>query len=223
MRTGRGGRSVIAARAMRIGAGFGAAGLVTAAAFLPLWQMTMRAPQYPKGLRLYAFGSRMEGDLSELNILNHYIGMPAVVAPSLETSLFPIGIGLLILLCLAAPAHPWLRRAAIATAALMPIGILVDLQWRLYEFGHTLNPTAPIRLKPFTPLVVGSTQMGNFVSTAMPSWGVVCLGAAALLLWTGGRWRARRDEARPLSRPGPASGIAAAFVIALLSPAAQAS
>src|SRR5918993_473945 len=178
MRTGRGGRSVIAARAMRIGAGFGAAGLVTAAAFLPLWQMTMRAPQYPKGLRLYAFGSRMEGDLSELNILNHYIGMPAVVAPSLETSLFPIGIGLLILLCLAAPAHPWLRRAAIATAALMPIGILVDLQWRLYEFGHTLNPTAPIRLKPFTPLVIGSTEMGNFVSTAMVSWGVACLAAA---------------------------------------------
>ena len=161
-------------RAIRIGTAAAAAGLAAWSTQLPLWQMTMRAPQYPKGLRLYAFGTHMQGDLSELNILNHYIGMPAIQAPALETSMFPVGIGLLVVLCLAAPAHAWLRRAAAATAALMPIGILADLQWRLYEFGHALNPTAPIRLKAFTPLVIGQTQMGNFVSTATyePSLGM---------------------------------------------------
>ena len=210
-------------RAIRIGTAVGAAALVGLSARLPLWQMTMRAPQYPKGLRLYAFGTGMEGDLSELNILNHYIGMPAIEAPALETSIFPIGIALLVVLCLAAPAHAWFRRAAVAIAALMPIGILADLQWRLYEFGHTLNPTAPIRLKPFTPLVLGQTQMGNFVSSAMVSWGFACLVGAALLLWIGGRLGSRDHAGRRVPDPRRAAPIAAMLVLTIVSPAAHAS
>jgi nitrous oxidase accessory protein len=212
---------VTSGRAIRIGTAAAAASLVAWSTQLPLWQMTMRAPQYPKGLRLYAFGTRMQGDLAELNILNHYIGMPAVEAPALETSMFPIGIGLLVVLCLAAPAHKWLRRTAAAMAALMPIGILADLQWRLYEFGHTLNPTAPIRLKPFTPLVIGQTQMGNFVSSAMVSWGVACLLGAALLLWAGGRQSGRRDTGRRMPDARRAAAIAAMLVLAIVPPAAQ--
>ena len=57
--------------------------------------------------------------------------------------------------------------------------ILADLQWRLYDFGHSLDPKAPIRLKPFTPLVIGETAMGNFISSAMISWGFLCIVAAA--------------------------------------------
>jgi nitrous oxidase accessory protein len=213
---------VTSLRAIRVGTAVAAAGLVAWSTQLPLWQMTMRAPQYPKGLRLYAFGTRMQGDLSELNILNHYIGMPAVEAPALETSLFPIGIGLLVVLCLAAPAHAWLRRAAVASTVLMPIGILADLQWRLYDFGHALNPTAPIRLKPFTPLVIGQTHMGNFVSTAMVSWGVACLVGAALLLWVGGRLSARRDAGRRMPDARRAAAVAAMFVLAIVLPAVRA-
>jgi nitrous oxidase accessory protein len=206
---------------IQIGTAAAAAGLVAWSTQLPLWQMTMRAPQYPKGLRLYAFGTRMQGDLSELNILNHYIGMPAVEAPALETSMFPIGIALLVALCLASPVHPWLRRTAVAASALMPIGILADLQWRLYEFGHALNPTAPIRLKPFTPLVIGQTQMGNFVSRAMISWGVVCLIGATLLLWAGGRVSARYDAVRRLPDARRAAALAAMLALAIVLPAGR--
>ena len=53
-----------------------AAALVAAAYTLPLWRMTMKAPQYRNGLTLCAYGSSMTGDIRELNILNHYIGMP---------------------------------------------------------------------------------------------------------------------------------------------------
>src|SRR5687767_1639282 len=52
-----GGRIMSAARAIRIGAGVAAAVLVALSAQLPLWTMTMRAPQYPGGLRLYAYGT----------------------------------------------------------------------------------------------------------------------------------------------------------------------
>ncbi len=47
---------------------------------LPLWKMTMFAPQYPEGLRLEIYSYKLEGgnggqDVKEINILNHYIGM----------------------------------------------------------------------------------------------------------------------------------------------------
>ena len=45
----------------------------------------------------------MTGDLREINILNHYIGMPPVEAPAFETAMFPIGIAALAVLCLLSP------------------------------------------------------------------------------------------------------------------------
>ena len=72
----------------------------------------MRAPQYPKGLRLEAFGSGMVGDVRELNIINHYVGMPPIdPAPALETAVFPIALTVVIALCLLSPLHRWARRA----------------------------------------------------------------------------------------------------------------
>lgn len=200
------------ARAVRIGAAVAAAALVALSARLPLWTMTMNAPQYPRGLRLYAYGAGMRGDVPELNILNHYIGMPPIVAPALETAMFPVGIAVLIVMCLIAPAHRWLLRAAAAATTLVPIGILADLQWRLYTFGHTLNPKAPIRLKAFTPLVLGQTEMGNFISTAMISWGFAALVGATLLLFLGGR-----ISRRFVAHPGVQGGRRAIAVAAVLA------
>src|SRR5689334_17717168 len=210
-----GGGIVTRARVIRIATAFAAAGFVALSAVLPLWSMTMRAPQYPKGLRLYAYGTGMSGDLRELNILNHYIGMPPIAAPAAETAMFPIGIALLVGLCVIAPLHRWLRRIAVVAIAAVPLGILVDLQWRLYEFGHTLNPTAPIRLKPFTPLVLGSTKMGNFTSTSIISTGLVCFVAAALCLWLGARFGKRHEH--PMRVPATARRAAAAAVIGAIA------
>ena len=206
---------------IRLAAATAAAGLVAVSSQLPLWTMTMRAPQYPKGLRLVAYGTHMSGDVSELNILNHYIGMPAIEAPTLETSLFPFGIALLAVLCLASPLHAWVRRLAVAATIVTPVAMLIDLQWRLYTFGHTLNPTAPIRLKPFTPLVIGQTQMGNFLSTATISFGVLCLVAAAAVLW-GGERLSRRFSPPRRSEAQRATALAAAVALLLTAPAASA-
>ena len=178
----------------------------------------MRAPQYPKGLRLLAYGTGMSGDLRELNILNHYIGMPPIEAPAFETSLFPVGIAVVAVLCLVSPFHKWLLRLAVFALVAMPVSILADLQWRLYEFGHTLNPTAPIRLKPFTPLVLGPTTMGNFVSSAMISTGFLCLIAAGIVLLLGNRL-ARRPTVQPSVAARMAATVAALVVIPSLAAA----
>ena len=126
----------------------------------------MEAPQYPKGLHLHAYGTGMTGDVRELNILNHYIGMPPIEAPALETAMFPIGIALLVALCLLSPLHRWLRRAGARRRwPRCRIGILADLQWRLYTFGHSLNPDGADPAEAVhARSCIGATQMGNFES-----------------------------------------------------------
>jgi nitrous oxidase accessory protein len=204
---------------VRTAAGLLAAALVASSAQLPLWSLTMRAPQYPQGLHLQAYGTALTGDLREINILNHYVGMRPIEAPAFETALFPVAVGALILLCLCAPLHPRLWRLATAAAVVTPVLILVDLQWRLYSFGHSLDPKAPIRLKPFTPLVIGETTMGNFVSTGMVSWGFACLVAAALVLVVGARSGTRRARVATPSGRRIDPAIAAAMILALASAA----
>jgi nitrous oxidase accessory protein len=209
------------ARLIGTAAGVFAAALAAASTQLPLWSLTMKAPQYPRGLHLYAYGSTLAGDLHEINILNHYIGMPPIEAPALETALFPFGVAALVVICLLSPLHAWLRRLAMLATVATPAIILADLQWRLYAFGHSLDPKAPIRLAPFTPLVIGETAMGNFVSTGMVSWGVACIAAAALVLFLGARLGGRWSRAA-----SPAVGIdpaiAALLFLACAAPAAHA-
>jgi nitrous oxidase accessory protein len=208
------------ASAARIGAALAAAALVALSAQLPLWSMTMKAPQYPGGLHLYAYGASLSGDVHEINILNHYIGMPPIAAPALETAMFPYAIAALFIICLLSPLHVWLRRLAVAATFSVPVVMLADLQWRLYVFGHSLDPKAPIRLKAFTPLVVGETAMGNFVSTGMISWGVACIVAAALMLLFGSRLASRWSYAKRSAHINRA--VAALFVLAVAVPTVRA-
>jgi nitrous oxidase accessory protein len=205
-------------RAISAAAALLAAGLVALAAALPLWTMTMRAPQYPKGLKLEAYGTRMAGDIRELNILNHYIGMAPIEMPAFEASLFPIGIAALIVACLLSPLHVWLRRLAVAATAVTPAAILADLQYWLYVFGHSLDPHAPIRLKPFTPLVLGSSTMGNFHSSAMVSAGLLCLLGAAAVLFLGGRLGSRFEAQVREAGASRAAALAAALGMIVIAP-----
>jgi nitrous oxidase accessory protein len=165
--------------------GLVAAGLLSLAYVLPLWSMTLRAPVYPNGLRLQAYGTGLTGDLYEINIINHYIGMQPIAVPELETFVFPIALVGLVLLSLLAPLHRRLHLLAIAGTAAMPLGILADLQWWLYRFGQNLDPTAPIRQEPFTPLAIGVSRIGTFATTATVSTGFLCLLAACAVLVAG--------------------------------------
>jgi hypothetical protein len=61
-----------------------AALLLAAIYLLPLWNLTMFAPQYPDGLRMDIYSYKLEGgregqDIKEINLLNHYIGMKDLV------------------------------------------------------------------------------------------------------------------------------------------------
>src|SRR5690242_21513391 len=42
---------------------------------VPIWQIQLQAPQYPEGLILLIYASKLGGSVDIINGLNHYIGM----------------------------------------------------------------------------------------------------------------------------------------------------
>ena len=76
----------------------------------------------------------------------------------------------------------WLRRLACAGLWLVPVGALADVQYRLWQTGHSLNPASPIRVTPFTPRVVGPTTLMNFTINGYPGTALVLIAVAAALV-----------------------------------------
>ncbi len=163
-----------------------AAALVILSIGRPIWTMKLEAPQYPKGLELRAYGQYLEGDIREINILNQYIGMKDLSArPAPEMRLFPVALGVLLLLLLVAPLNRAFYGAATLLLLLFPIAVLGDMQHWLYRYGHALDPDAPLRQEPFTPLVLGISRIGQFESTARLAGGLGLIIAAGVILLVG--------------------------------------
>jgi hypothetical protein len=53
----------------------------------------------------------------------------------------------------------------------------------MYQYGHQLDQTAPVRVEPFMPPLFGYKKLANFEVYAYPQLGSYALGAAALLLF----------------------------------------
>jgi len=162
--------------------------LLVATYFTPLWHMTLIAPQYPNDLVLTAYGTTMKGDLLEINSLNHYAGVRAIEPDSvLELKAFPFLLFGFVAAIVAAALvrRRWLRAGVILVAWGFPLGLLLDLQYWLYTYGHDLNEEAPLYPGPFTPKVLGRTKVVNFHSECMVSTGFWLMVAAALLVTIG--------------------------------------
>jgi copper chaperone NosL len=167
-----------------------AVAVLLAGGTLPLWRISLVAPQYAEGLTLdmYAYqivaGNRGQ-DLAEINTLNHYIGMkPIVEADFLEMKLLPFAIGVFALLGLRAAAVGRILTLIDLTVLFAYFGAfsLGSFAYRLYSYGHHLDPRAPMKIKPFMPVVMGSQQIANFVQTSLPLAGTLLMSAFLLLL-----------------------------------------
>lgn len=209
-------------RGLRIVLGLAAAALVILAWRLPVWQARLTAPQFPPPLgplRLTAYGHGVEGDVESVNQLNHYVGMQAFSnADAPEIALWGpvvlLALGAVALATLLPPQHPVARLAKIGLW-LVPIGTLADIQFRLWQYGQSVQPDAAIRVEPFTPLVVGPTKVLNFTTWAYPGEALWLIALAALLVTFGpglasriqDRWRRRAvyvsdEEYRALQEAG---------------------
>jgi copper chaperone NosL len=163
-----------------------AAGLLLAATTQPLWTMELHAPQYPAGLELTAYGTRLEGDIEEVNSINHYVGVRAIHTDDIrELDFFPYAMAALVaaLLLGAVFARRRVVRAAIGLSVWgFALGFLLDLQWWLYRSGHDRSADAAYRIDDFTPRVLGGTTVVNFESDTMVAPGFWLIVAAAMLV-----------------------------------------
>ena len=178
-----------------------AAVLLLASMFLPYWQMTLKAPQYPGGLSVEVYVNRMAGDVGEIDGLNHYIGMrPLGEAAQLERAVSMVAVAALTLLVLAAifVHSPWALLLALP-AILWPFIFIGDMYYWMRHFGLNLDPTAPLSssIDPFVPPVLGSGMVGQFETIASFEIGLwMAFAAVALILF--GLYYQRRAY-KPLS------------------------
>lgn len=166
-----------------------AAGLLLISIFLPYWQLTLHAPQYPKGLTVQAYLNHLVGDVKEIDGLNHYIGMrPLGDAAQFEKSVSIIGVLVVALLVLAAVFVHTRWAALLALPALaFPVIFLLDLQFWLADFGQHLDRTAALSssVKPFIPKALGVGKIAQFSTDAGPAAGLWLAIAASILILVG--------------------------------------
>ena len=173
--------------------------LLVAAAF-PLWRITMFANQFPEGLRLSIYSYKMVGgaggaDLEGINILNHYIGMKDITAADfVEMKFIPFALGMFFLLSLRTVLFAKVRDLVDLTVLLLYFSAFsFGVFWyRMYAYGHRLNPEAPIKVPPFTPPLFGHQHLANFDIYSFPGLGTFLLMAATAALVGILAWDARR-------------------------------
>ncbi len=157
--------------------------------FLPYWKMTLLAPQYPGGLEAVVYVNRLEGDIQEIDGLNHYIGMrPLGEAAQLERSLSIYMIAAVSLLVIGA-IYIHNQYAALLTmpALLYPIVFMGDMYYWMRNFGLNLDPTAPLSsaIKPFVPPILGSGFVAQFETIATLEIGMYLALLASLSILAG--------------------------------------
>ncbi len=146
--------------------------------FFPLWNINLEAPQYPEGLGLRIWVNQITGlkenDLQNINGLNHYIGMKSINPDDIpELKIMPFAIGFMTAFGLFNAfkgnrkfVYIWI----ILFLLLGAIGLYDFYMWE-YNYGHNLDPNAPIKVPGMTyqPPLIGSKQLLNINAVSLPA------------------------------------------------------
>lgn len=183
---------------------FGKASIILVIIFLaslwifPMWQIDLRAPQYPGGLSMKIWINNITGDVDIINGLNHYIGMKTihkadfrefVYLPVAILSFMGLGVAVL-LLNRKVSYYLW-------TAIFLVLGLVsfYDFYKWEYDYGHNLNPDAPIKVPGmvYQPPLLGYKKMLNFEALSQPHIGGWCFIFAGVLLVAGSYYEWRKN------------------------------
>lgn len=158
----------------------------------PLWQITLEAAQFPGGLRLNIWINKFSGDegggdiIANINILNHYIGMQRIEPDSIpELKYFPYVVYVMMALGIAVVFLNKTWAYISWTVIMIVLGILgvYDFYLWMYDYGHNLDPMAPIKVPGMTymPPLFGEKDLLNFYVKSYPRWGTGFLTISILL------------------------------------------
>lgn len=154
--------------------------------FTPLWKIELVAPQYPEGLGMKIWLDNITGQVDIINGLNHYIGMKKIsVASFPEFEYMPTIVGAFIALGLLV-ALIGRKAGLIIYVSVLIVGAAAGLydyyQWS-YDYGHNLDPTAPIQVPGLTyqPPLIGYKDLLNFQAFSFPDIGGWIFAASGLI------------------------------------------
>ncbi len=182
--------------------------------FAPLWRMNFWAQQYPEGLDLHIYSHALVGgdggnDLTEINVLNHYIGMEELREEDFtELKWIPLVIGLIGVLTLRSAAIGNLRSLLDLLVIAVYFGgfSLWSFWYKLDFYGKNLDPRAAVTVDPFTPPVFGHKMVGQFEVWSYPAFGAYLFLAFGLLLTGAFYLTLRRPAPDGESRPETSTG-----------------
>lgn len=164
-----------------------AALLLVISVFVPIWRIDLTAPQYPEGLMLQIYADKLGGNVDVINGLNHYIGMKTLHADDfIEFTILPYIIGAIAVFFIVSAligTKRWLY-AALILLVLFGIVAMIDFWIWEYNYGHNLDPGAPIIVPgmAYQPPLIGFKQLLNFGAFSMPDLGGWLFVAAGALL-----------------------------------------
>jgi len=164
--------------------------LLAASYFFPIWTIDLDAPQYPEGMGLRIWADEIRGenehDLNNLNKLNHYIGMKEIDPDAIpELKIIPFVLIFMILfgaIVIITKKKKLLLAWNIILILFLLVGLYDFYMWE-YDYGHNLNPNAPIKVPgmAYQPPLIGSKQLLNITAVSLPGVGGILIGAALLL------------------------------------------
>ncbi len=159
--------------------------------FYPLWQIGLTAPQYPEGLSLQIWINKITGDVRNINVLNHYIGMAKVEPEKIpELRWFPYvfsafaGFGILAAIL---NRILMIRLWALGLLTFAVVSLYDFYSWE-YRFGNELSDDAPMKLEEsYQPPLIGTKLILNITAKSYPEKGgygfsLATLTALGLLL-----------------------------------------
>ena len=163
---------------------------------LAMWRIELDAAQYPEGLELLIYSYKLEGQVEIINGLNHYIGMKTLHADDfIEFTVLPYLIGIFALAFILVGLLGKRKGLYMLLAAFLLFGVvsMVDF-WRwLYDYGHDLDPAAPIKVPgmAYQPPLIGFKQLLNFGAFSIPAiGGWIFIASGVLLTYCAyGEWR----------------------------------
>ncbi len=172
-----------------------ASALILMLFFLPLWEITLNAPQYPipLGIKIYMnkLAGANEGDIKNIDLLNHYIGMQELPKEMVEFTVFPIVIVFMAIfgIIIGMVGKRKLYLVWFIIICLLGIAGMYDFYIWLYDYGHNLDSRAAIQIpgQAYQPPVFGTKNIMNFEVDSYPAIGgyILFIGIAmsALAYW----------------------------------------
>ena len=165
---------------------------------LPIWHIRLIAPQYREGLQLDIYTTTVRGNLDTVNELNHYVGMHQIKPNEFaEFGFIPIALSIFggLALLAALVNRRWFAALGWVLFTLFGVVMVADFGRWLWLYGHQLSPTAPIKMPPFTPPVIGVMRIANFHVQSWPGTGTIML----MVAWLMGPFSIRWEKTHPVA------------------------